>query len=94
MYIYRTQSSLLHSEIRSDLKFIVLVVSLVFWIRIILWIKYILCSYSVCMYLLHLFVICLIKIVKFKLLGCFSLYLCSLVTLARNSGTHVVLSNQ
>ena len=29
------------SEIQSDLMFIVLVVSLVFWIRIILWIKYI-----------------------------------------------------
>ena len=35
MYIYRSQSSLKHSEIGSDLKFIVLVVSLV-WIRIIL----------------------------------------------------------
>ena len=35
MYIYRSQSSLKHSEIRSDLKIIVLVVSLV-WIKIIL----------------------------------------------------------
>ena len=30
MYIYRSQSSLKHSEIRSDLKFIVWVVSLLF----------------------------------------------------------------
>ena len=40
IYIYSTQSSLKHSEILSDLKFIVLVVSLVFWIRIIVWIIY------------------------------------------------------
>ena len=40
MYIYRYQSSLRYSEIQSDLKFIVFVVSLVFWIIIILWIKY------------------------------------------------------
>ena len=40
MYIYRYQSSLKNSEIQSDLKFIVLVVSLVFRIKTILWIKY------------------------------------------------------
>ena len=32
VYIYRSQFSLKHSEIQSDLKFIVLVVSQVFWI--------------------------------------------------------------
>ena len=40
IYIYRSQSSLKHSEIQSDTKFIVLVVSLVFGIKIIKWIKY------------------------------------------------------
>ena len=40
VYIYRFQSGLKHSEIQSDLKFIVLVVSLVFRIKTILWIKY------------------------------------------------------
>ena len=44
MYIYRYQSSLRYSEIQSDLMFIVFVVSLVFWIIIILWIKYT-CAY-------------------------------------------------
>ena len=38
----------------------------------------------VCIYCIYLF-ICLIKLVKFKLLGCFSLYLCCLVTLAHNN---------
>ena len=37
----------------------------------------------VCIYCIYLF-ICFNKLVKFKLRGCFSLYLCCLVTLARN----------
>ena len=37
-----------------------------------------------CIYCIYLF-ICLIKLVKFKLLGCFSLYLCCLVMLAHNN---------
>ena len=40
IYIYRSQFSLKHSEFQSDLKFIVLVVSLVFWINIIVWIEF------------------------------------------------------
>ena len=46
MYKYRSQFSRRYSEILSDLKYIILVVSLVFWIRIKVWIKIYMCSYS------------------------------------------------